>query len=687
MKMRRLVQSLAIGALGALGVVSTERVASAQTRDGFLVNRFEPAERGSDWFTLDSLDLRGQLRPALGMTLQYNHAGLVTRDANGDTTAQIVQNQVIAHLGGAINLGSRFRVGFDLPIMVYGDGAAGRDATRSYPAPEHPVAFGDLRLGVTMRIFGTYGDPFTMALVGQFALPTGGQQSYMSDNHPRFLPHLDFAGDVGALAWAARVGYQSRDFSTGNTWDGIAIGPELNAAVAVGARVANKKILIGPEFFASTGVANSDAFFSKRMTAAEVLLGFHWLSDDGIRIGAGVGTAAMTPALGAPDVRVLFSFEWKPKYVEEKEPEAPKVADKDGDTIEDKDDACPTVAGVKDPDPKKNGCPVVKPKDKDGDGIVDDEDACPEVAGVKNDDPKKNGCPSDRDSDGIADIDDACVEVAGVKNDDPKKNGCPPDQDNDGIADADDACPTKPGVKSTVAKFNGCPADMDNDTVANEQDACPEEPGKPDADPEKNGCPKAFVANGEIKITDQVKFKTGSADILPGKDSEEVLQAVLTIIKAHPEIKQLRVEGHTDNQGTPAINKKLSADRAASVVKWLIGHGVDKSRLTSAGFGQDKPIRDNSTEEGRRHNRRVEFHIEGAAASTTGATTPPPPPATTTTAKPPAPPPATTTTAAKPPAPPPPPTATVAKPPAPPASSAAKPPAPPASGAKPPTGH
>jgi outer membrane protein OmpA-like peptidoglycan-associated protein len=664
MKMRRLVQSLAIG---ALGVLAMEGVSSAQARDGFLVNRFEPAERGSDWFTLDSLDLRGQLRPALGMTLQYNHAALVTRDANGDALAQVVQNQVIAHLGGSVNLGNRFRLGFDLPILAYGNGEAGRDATRAYPAPEHPVAFGDLRFGVTMRIFGQYGDPFTMALVGQFALPTGGQQSYMSDNHPRFMPHLDFAGDVGALAWAARVGYQSRDLSAGNTWDGISIGPEVNAAVAVGARLADRKILIGPEFFASTGVGNSDAFFSKRMTAAEVLLGFHWLNEDsGVRLGAGVGTAIMTPALGAPDVRVLLSFEWKPKYVEEKPAEPPKVADKDGDGVEDKDDACPTVAGVKDPDPKKNGCPVVKPKDKDGDGIVDDEDACPEVAGVKNDDPKKNGCPSDRDSDGIADIDDACVEVAGVKNDDPKKNGCPPDQDNDGIADADDACPTKPGVKSAVAKFNGCPADMDNDTVANEQDACPEEPGKPDADPEKNGCPKAFVANGEIKITDQVKFKTGSADIQPGKDSEEVLQAVLTIIKAHPEIKQLRVEGHTDNQGTPAINKKLSADRAASVVKWLVAHGVDKARLTSAGFGQDKPLRDNSTEDGRRHNRRVEFHIEGAAATTTPATTNPPPPATT--AKPPVAPPPPATTAKPPVAPPPP--ATTAKPAPPPAPSA-----------------
>jgi outer membrane protein OmpA-like peptidoglycan-associated protein len=58
------------------------------------------------------------------------------------------------------------------------------------------------------------------------------------------------------------------------------------------------------------------------------------------------------------------------------------------------------------------------------------------------------------------------------------------------------------------------------------------------------------------------------------------------------------------------MNRKLSADRAASVVKWLTKNGIDKARLTSQGFGPDRPIADNTTEEGRRNNRRVEFHID-----------------------------------------------------------------------------
>jgi outer membrane protein OmpA-like peptidoglycan-associated protein len=73
----------------------------------------------------------------------------------------------------------------------------------------------------------------------------------------------------------------------------------------------------------------------------------------------------------------------------------------------------------------------------------------------------------------------------------------------------------------------------------------------------------------------------------------------------------VRVEGHTDNRGGAAMNMGLSTRRAASVATWLIKHGVDKSRLTSKGFGLTKPIDTNATEEGRQNNRRVEFHIEG----------------------------------------------------------------------------
>jgi outer membrane protein OmpA-like peptidoglycan-associated protein len=244
--------------------------------------------------------------------------------------------------------------------------------------------------------------------------------------------------------------------------------------------------------------------------------------------------------------------------------------------------------------------------------VVDAHDACPDTPGVATSDPKTNGCPPDRDGDGVVDAHDACPDTPGVATSDPRTNGCPPDRDGDGILNAEDACPDTPGVKTSDPLTNGCPPDPDRDKdgIANEQDACPDEAGKPNLDPKKNGCPLAFVAQDQIKIIQQVKFVTNSSAILPGKDSQDVLDAVLKVLTEHSEIKHLRVEGHTDNVGTAAHNKRLSQARATSVMRWLVQHGIAQDRLTAAGSGMERPIADNGTSDGRRENRRVEFHIE-----------------------------------------------------------------------------
>jgi outer membrane protein OmpA-like peptidoglycan-associated protein len=101
-----------------------------------------------------------------------------------------------------------------------------------------------------------------------------------------------------------------------------------------------------------------------------------------------------------------------------------------------------------------------------------------------------------------------------------------------------------------------------------------------------------------------IHFDTGKSDILP--DSESTLTEIVKLTQHQPDLK-LRVEGHTDNQGNAASNQTLSDKRAQSVVAWLTGHGVAASRLTAKGFGQTKPVADNSTDDGRAKNRRVEL--------------------------------------------------------------------------------
>ncbi len=123
--------------------------------------------------------------------------------------------------------------------------------------------------------------------------------------------------------------------------------------------------------------------------------------------------------------------------------------------------------------------------------------------------------------------------------------------------------------------------------------------------------PLAVVTENEIRIEEQLRFATDSAELLGGSDA--VLAAVKRVLDEHPEIRRLRIEGHTDSTGEAAYNDDLSARRAAAVEAWLVGHGIAKERLESAGLGSKEPIDTNETEAGRAKNRRVVFRIVDAA--------------------------------------------------------------------------
>jgi outer membrane protein OmpA-like peptidoglycan-associated protein len=102
-----------------------------------------------------------------------------------------------------------------------------------------------------------------------------------------------------------------------------------------------------------------------------------------------------------------------------------------------------------------------------------------------------------------------------------------------------------------------------------------------------------------------VHFETGSARI--EKRSHELLDQIATMVKDHPEVGRIRVEGYTDNVGAPSINLDLSRDRADSVRAALIERGVPHDRLRTQGYGESHPVAPNGTRAGRAKNRRVEF--------------------------------------------------------------------------------
>lgn len=225
----------------------------------------------------------------------------------------------------------------------------------------------------------------------------------------------------------------------------------------------------------------------------------------------------------------------------------------------------PKVVTPPPPPPPPPAPPVVVVTDRDGDGVPDSLDECPDVKGLA----ALHGCP-DKDGDGIADKDDKCPDVAGLA----KYQGCPiPDTDGDGVNDEIDQCPTVAG------------------TVAN------------------HGCP-------EVKAEIKKKVELNAKDIYFTPASDKILSTsfksldeVAEILKADKGLK-LDISGHTDNTGDAAKNKVLSEQRAKAVNDYLVSKGVDASHLTAEGFGQEKPVADNKTDEGKKLNRRVELKLK-----------------------------------------------------------------------------
>lgn len=232
-------------------------------------------------------------------------------------------------------------------------------------------------------------------------------------------------------------------------------------------------------------------------------------------------------------------------------------------------------------------------EDTDKDGTPDSQDSCKTIPGP----PRWHGCPiPDSDHDGINDEEDSCKMIPGVL----RYHGCPiPDSDQDGINDEEDSCLTVPGV----SKYHGCPIpDRDHDGVNDEQDKCPDQPGTV----ENQGCPiiKAEIVKRAQLVAANVMFGVNSVSLTKG--SYPALKELADSLKSNPDL-YLTVEGHTDNLGSAKYNLKLSIKRAESVKKALVSMGIEGNRIQVTGFGDDRPVANNKTAEGRTKNRRVVF--------------------------------------------------------------------------------
>jgi outer membrane protein OmpA-like peptidoglycan-associated protein len=563
-------------------------IAGAQ---GFQVERYEPTPAGT-WFHMVNHPWYSSTRWfAGGFTLDYAHDPLVLTSPQGST--DIIEHGLVGHFDLAGSFLDRVQLNFSLPVTFY-EGGHSVDGI----SPLSGAAVGDPRVGLFVRLWGQSDrDAVSIHLGGYLWIPIGADKKHAGDSNVRGVPQIILAGlGVGHLRWAVNTGFLIREGAhIGMTPNSV--GTEWQLGVALGYADTARHLNVGPEATFSTVIVDGKAF-KQGSSSLELLIGANYNIAKLIQIGLGVGMGILQEP-GTPDARVLFRIAYAPI----KETGPAKPADRDGDGILDKDDACPDQAGPA----ETQGCP-----DRDHDGVADAKDQCPDQPAGPHPDPKKPGCPltvTDRDGDGVPDSEDQCPDQPAGDHPDPLKKGCPfHDKDNDGVPDEEDLCPDVPAGDHPDPNKAGCPLkDTDGDGIMDDVDACPDRAGPADPDPKKNGCPKVTIKSGSTTVLQPVHFARNKDTIL--QTSFPMLQEVAKTLLANQQIKRVSIEGHADDTGTHEWNQRLSEKRARSTMQFLIKKGVKARRLEYHGFGDTKPLSDDRTEEARAANRRVEFRI------------------------------------------------------------------------------
>lgn len=269
-------------------------------------------------------------------------------------------------------------------------------------------------------------------------------------------------------------------------------------------------------------------------------------------------------------------------------------------------------------EPMQPEAPVpVAPKDSDNDGLLDEDEVK-----IYNTDPTN----PDTDGDGLRDGD----EVERHKTDPTLR-----DTDYDRLLDGEEVNThrTDPKVKDTdqdgcsdgdeVLDMNTNPLEKDTDgdalTDCDEKNVYRTNPLVKDTDGDSADDGKEvrdgtdpLVADvlrieesGEI-VLEGINFETNSAQITP--DSEPILRKAVNTMRTNPDLR-VEIQGHTDDVGKNAANQNLSERRANSVRDYLIQNGIDGSRMTTRGYGEDVPLVPNDSPENRLRNRRIQFRI------------------------------------------------------------------------------
>ncbi|MDP3237900.1 MAG: OmpA family protein [Myxococcales bacterium] len=604
--MNRIIRVLFAGVLLAVPALAQD----AAPLPPFSLTRFSPNDAPLGGLGAATGDMLPHKKFRAWGAFHYENNPLVLFRDNQRQGA-LVGNRLGLHLGVGYGITSWLTATLEVPIVLYQGGDDLSQIARVISPDSAGLASPrlSLRLGIlSQRKGGLLADaPVDLAFQLGTAFPFGVGNALAVESGWNVFPQLSAGRDFGPVRLGGEVVGLIRPSSV-NLTSGALMRDQVGSQLGLRALVSST----------GDGARFEGSFHTLvPLGGGETPAGFELLGGVRVPVGpvelfllAGPGFGSLP---GTPTVRVLGGVGIRPddndpcSQGRKHTPQQCPDLDDDNDLILNAVDRCPLEPEDKDGFQDADGCPD---PDNDGDGVPDVSDKCP----LKKGPLANNGCPVvkvvevDTDGDGLTDAKDECPTEPGPI----ERNGCPlKDRDGDGVLDVDDECPDEPGPKER----KGCPLkDKDGDTVEDKFDNCPEVKGPPS----NQGCPEkqrqlVIITSEKLIIKEKVFFATAKATILPR--SFPLLNNVATVLRDHPEIQLIRVEGHTDSQGGHDYNVSLSQRRANSVKDYLIHQGVDGIRLQAKGFGPDRPADTNKTDAGRSNNRRVEFVIRGVGAA------------------------------------------------------------------------
>lgn len=553
-----------------------------------------------------------------------------------------------ATLGGVFWRG-RTRIGLDVPVYFSASG----------PIAAGGAGFGEA--GIHGRVLLVEGGPSRLgaAATGAVRVPVGAVDSLLSPSGTQGDLGLVLDYRAGPTLWALNLGLRLGPSSL--------IHPSLDwhnqlrfgfgTALAV-SETTDLTVEVA-------GLTQTNNLFGySQGTPIEVLGGFRFEPVEGVAVRL-VGGSGLTPGVGAPDWRVAAGASWAPSGI---------ARDRDKDGVPDDIDLCPASPedfdnfqdedGCADPDNDGDGLLDSRdrcrdqPEDFDG---YEDEDGCPEDNGhlvIRVVDWKGDAIDAKlvhvSPANEMGDVHDfAGVHIASM---DLAGGRWEVRVQADGYADWFSTVPLPSEGETlidaqlrslgSVARVRVTP--LDGDDMLMDEVSVTIDGGR--TVPVRRGEPMLELTEGEhrlliekpghvpveanvevlldeerrlrvqlfpdyveltgdtIALTDPVDFESGTAVLTP--QGEVIVDQIADLLVEHSEITVLRIEGHTDNQGPDDLNLELSQMRADVVRAELVVRGIDGDRMYAVGFGEDYPVADNGTEQGRRENRRVSFYVE-----------------------------------------------------------------------------